>query len=377
MFHTGQLFRQIGDKANIDAAGQHWPAGRKPDEASLAHSMVRVKTWLRVVPSRYCFCIFACIFPVVDDCALMTDDSKDNSATIPRLFDYALHRRHRERAASGFTAFDFLKQESVLRIVDRLELMRRDFPLCLDVGCHDASLTRALVQNDKVGTVIQADPAFNFARQAMSMGPSIVSEAEILPFAEASFDAVFSCLSLHWVDDLPGLLRQMRNMLKPDGLLLVNFFGGATLQELRAALGEAEAEISGGLSPRTAPMADIRDVGGLLGRAGLALPVADADKLIVTYPDMFRLMADLRGMGEQNALLGRIRRPTSRRLFLRAAEIYQERFGHDDGTIPASFEIITLTGWAPHESQQKPLRPGSAAHRLAASLDATEHDPEA
>jgi NADH dehydrogenase [ubiquinone] 1 alpha subcomplex assembly factor 5 len=313
---------------------------------------------------------------MVDDCALMTDASKDNSATIPRLFDYALHRRHRERAASGFAGFDFLKRESVLRIVDRLELIRRDFPLCLDVGCHDASLTRALAQNDKVGTIIQADPAFAFAAEALPMGPSIVNEAEILPFAEASFDAVFSCLSLHWVDDMPGLLRQMRNMLKPDGLLLVNFFGGATLHELRAALGEAETEINGGLSPRTAPMADIRDVGGLLGRAGLALPVADADKLTVNYPDMFRLMADLRGMGEQNALLGRIRRPTSRRLFLRAAEIYQERFGHDDGTIPASFEIITLTGWAPHESQQKPLRPGSAAHRLAASLDTTEHDPE-
>ncbi|MEC7587193.1 MAG: SAM-dependent methyltransferase, partial [Pseudomonadota bacterium] len=128
--------------------------------------------------------------------------------------------------------------------------------------------------------------------------------------------------------------------------------------------------------PRTAPMADIRDVGGLLGRAGLALPVADADRLTITYPDMFRLMADLRGMGEQNALLGRRRTPTARRMFLRAAEIYHDRFAGPDGRIPASFEIITLTGWAPHESQQTPLRPGSAAHRLADSLCTTEHDPE-
>ena len=181
---------------------------------------------------------------------------------------------------------------------------------------------------------------------------------------------------LHWVDDLPGVMAQIRRLLKPDGLCLVNLLGGATLTELRASLLEAEQEIYGGAWPRTAPMADIRDVGGLLGRAGLALPVADADRLTITYPDMFRLMADLRGMGEQNALLGRRRTPTARRMFLRAAEIYHDRFAGPDGRIPASFEIITLTGWAPHESQQTPLRPGSAAHRLADSLGTTEHDPE-
>ncbi len=295
---------------------------------------------------------------------------------IPRLFDYAQHRRNRERAAASFTEFDFLKSEGALRLADRLELVRRDFPLCLDFCCHDGVLTRHLKQTGKVGTVIQADPAFEFARLAGVNGPAIVSEAEQLPFAPAIFDAVFSCLSLHWIDDLPGLLTQMRALLKPDGLLLVSFLGGSTLVELRSALAEAESEIDGGVSPRVVLMADIRDVGGLLGRAGLALPVADADRLTISYPDLFRLMADLRGMGEQNALQQRIRKPSSRQLFLRAAQIYQARYGRPDGSIPASFEIITLTGWAPHESQQKPLRPGSATHQLADSLDTTEHDPQ-
>ena len=295
---------------------------------------------------------------------------------IPFLFDYAQHRRNRARAASSFTEFDFLKSEGALRLADRLELVRRDFPLCLDFGCHDGVLTRHLKQTGKVETVIQADPTFEFAKLAGINGPAIVSEAEQLPFAPVMFDAVFSCLSLHWIDDLPGLLTQMRALLKPDGLLLVSFLGGSTLIELRSAFAEAESEIAGGISPRAALMADIRDVGGLLGRAGLALPVADADRLTISYPDLFRLMADLRGMGEQNALQQRIRKPSSRQLFLRAAQIYQARYGRPDGSIPASFEIITLTGWAPHESQQKPLRPGSATHRLADSLDTTEHDPQ-
>ena len=261
--------------------------------------------------------------------------------SIPRLFDQTAQRRHRARAAAGFSGYDFLKREAAIRIADRLDLMRRDFPLCLDFGSHDGTLTGVIRETGK-----------------------------------GSFDAVFSCLMLHWVDDLPGVMAQIRRLLKPDGLCLLNLLGGATLTELRSSLLEAEQEIYGGAGPRTAPMADIRDVGGLLGRAGLALPVADADRLTITYPDMFRLMADLRGMGEQNALLGRRRAPTSRRLFLRAAEIYHDRFAGPDGRIPASFEIITLTGWAPHESQQTPLRPGSAAHRLADSLGTTEHDPE-
>jgi SAM-dependent methyltransferase len=183
-------------------------------------------------------------------------------------------------------------------------------------------------------------------------------------------------MSLHWVDDLPGLMMQARRLLKPDGLLLMSLLGGNSLIELRQVLAEAEQDITGGLSPRCAPMADIRDIGGLLGRAGLALPVADSDRLTVHYPHMFKLMADLRGMGEQNALLARLKTPTRRDVFYRAAEIYQQWFGQADGQIPASFEIVTVTGWAPHENQQKPLRPGSAAQRLATVLESDEKDPE-
>ena len=264
-----------------------------------------------------------------------------------------------------------------MRLADRVDFMRRDFPLCLDVGCHDGTLTRHIRETGKVGTVIQADIVPAFATQARNEGPPVVLDVQALPFTSQGFDAVFSCLMLHWVDDLPGLMTQFRRLLKPDGLLLVNLLGGATLGELRAALLEAETEIYGGAGPRTVPMADIRDVGGLLGRAGLALPVADADRLTIDYPDIFRLMADLRGMGEANAMRGRRKAPTTRKLFLRAADIYQDRFGRADGRIPASFEIITLTGWAPHDSQQQPLRPGSAAHRLASNLGVDEQDPEA
>ena len=226
-----------------------------------------------------------------------------DTPAIPRLFDQTAQRRHRDRAAAGFGGFDFLKREAALRIADRLELMRRDFPLCLDFGCHDGTLTREIRATGKVGTVIQADPAPGFARRAADCGPALVTGHDRLPFAPASFDAVFSCLTLHWVDDLPGVMAQIRRLLKPDGLCLVNLFGGSTLTELRAALLEAEQELSGGAGPRTAPMADIRDVGALLGRAGMALPVADADRLTITYPDMFRLMADLRAWASKTRFL--------------------------------------------------------------------------
>jgi SAM-dependent methyltransferase len=224
--------------------------------------------------------------------------------------------------------------------------------------------------------MIQSDPAVGFALAAAGYGSAIVHALDQLPYKAESFDAVFSCLSLHWVDDLPGLMMQARHLLKPDGLLLMSLLGGNSLIELRQVLAEAEQEITGGLSPRCAPMADIRDIGGLLGRAGLALPVADSDRLTLNYPHMFKLMADLRGMGEQNAMLARLKTPTRRAVFYRAAEIYQQRFGQADGQIPASFEIVTVTGWAPHESQQKPLRPGSAAQRLATVLESDEKDPE-
>ncbi len=199
-----------------------------------------------------------------------------------------------------------------------------------------------------------------------------VPEAEVLDLGEGAQDLVVHGLCLHWANDPVGQLVQCRRALRPDGLMMAFLFGGQTLHELRACLAEAEAEVTGGLSPRVLPMGEIRDLGGLLGRAGFALPVADSFTRTVRYESAFRLMADLRAMGESNALAGRVRHPTRRGLMLRAANIYHERFGGADGRIPATFEIIALTGWAPHEGQQKPLRPGSAAARLAEALNAAE-----
>ena len=296
---------------------------------------------------------------------------------IPILFDQQLIRQHRQRAAGKYSDFAFLKDAAAARLADRLDLIRRDFDLCLDVGAHDGRLMQHFARLGKIGQMIQTDPAEKFAIATRQRGPGVVHVLSELPYKPESFDAVFSCLSLHWVDDLPGLMVQARQLLRPDGLLLVNLLGGNSLIELKQVLVEAEHAITGGVSPRCAVMADIRDIGGLMSRAGLALPVADSDRITVHYPHMFKLMEDLRGMGEQNALLARLKAPTKRQIFLQAAEIYRKRFGRADGQIPASFEIVTLTGWAPHESQQKPLRPGVAAHRLAAVLETDELDPEA
>lgn len=199
-----------------------------------------------------------------------------------------------------------------------------------------------------------------------------VPEAETLALTSGAQDLVVHALALHWANDPVGQLVQCRHALRPDGLLIAPLFGGQTLHELRAALAEAEAEVTGGLSPRVLPMGEIRDLGALLQRAGLALPVADAFAQEVLYRDLFHLMADLRAMGEGNALAARLRHPTRRAVFLRAAQIYRDRWGRADGRIPATFEIIVLTGWAPGAGQQQPLRPGSAVHRLAEALGTTE-----
>lgn len=200
----------------------------------------------------------------------------------------------------------------------------------------------------------------------------VVPDDEVLSLATGAQDLVVHALALHWANDPVGQLVQCRRALQPDGLFIGLMFGGQTLHELRACLAEAETEITGGLSPRVLPMGEIRDLGGLLHRAGFALPVADSFTKTVLYPDALHLMHDLRAMGEGNALHARLRRPTRRAVLIRAAEIYAERFAMADGRIPATFEIICLTGWAPHESQQKPMRPGSAAARLADALNAAE-----
>jgi SAM-dependent methyltransferase len=221
-----------------------------------------------------------------------------------------------------------------------------------------------------VGQLISLDAAEAMLMQASP--PRVLAALDGLPFAPASLDLVVSGLSLHLVNDLPGTLVQIRRALKPDGFLLAALLGGRTLFELREAWLMAEVELSGGASPRVAPFADVRDLGGLLQRAGFALPVVDSDIVTVTYADPLALMREIKEMGASNMLSERRRVPVTRTLLLRAAEIYAERFGLPNGRVSATFEILTLTAWAPHESQQKPLKPGSAQSRLADALGVPE-----
>jgi len=286
-----------------------------------------------------------------------------------RVFDPKAVRRHRERAAARRTA-EFLFEESATRLVDRLADINRRFPRVLDLGCRDGLLGRHLHGRSGIEWLVAADPAPAFVARAPS--PRVVADAETQPFAPREFDLVVSNLALHWTNDLPGALLQLRYALKPDGLLLASLWGGETLGDLRAALIAAESEIEGGASPRISPFADARDLASLLQRAGFALPVVDTDTIEATYADAIGLMHDLRDMGESNALALRQRNFTRRATLLRAAEIYQARSARADGRISARFEIVTLTAWAPHESQPKALRPGSAEARLADALGTRE-----
>ncbi len=287
------------------------------------------------------------------------------------VVDRALVRPRRQRAAAGYAAHDFLVREVGERLADRLADFTRDFPVALDLGCHGGEFGRVLGRRGGIRTLVQADLSVAMARRAG--GLAVVADEEFLPFRAGGFDLVASLLSLHWVNDLPGALVQIKRILKPDGLLLAALFGGATLVELRGALLAAELELDGGGSPRVAPFADLADLGGLLQRAGLALPVVDRDTITISYPDPFALMADLRGMGETNPMCQRRRRPTRRATLHRAAEIYQARHGTADGRVPATFQVLYMTGWHPHSSQQQALRPGSAGARLGDALGATEH----
>jgi NADH dehydrogenase [ubiquinone] 1 alpha subcomplex assembly factor 5 len=286
------------------------------------------------------------------------------------VFDRGVLRLRRERAARRWGDQAFLKREIASRLVERLADVRRTFPLALDLGCHGDEVADALAGSNTVEHLIRADLGFGFARRAK--GPAIVADEEALPFAPARFDLVLSAMDLHWVNDLPGALIQIGRILKPDGLFLGAMLGGGTLWQLRQALSAAESEIEGGLSPRVSPFADLRDAAGLLQRAGFALPVADSETIDVEYADPLALMRDLGAMGEGNLVAERRRGLAHRATLARAAEIYAERFVQSSGRIAATFEILFLHGWAPHESQPKPLKPGSAARRLADALDGVE-----
>ena len=285
------------------------------------------------------------------------------------LFDRRAWRLHRERAARLGCA-DFLHIEVAERIVERLDDVDREFHLALDLGSHSGALSEVLAHRAGINGVVAAEPAAAFLAKTAAI--AVGADPELLPFRDGSFDLAVSALALHWVADLPGTLIQLRRALKPDGLLLGAMLGGATLAELRTTLIEAELLEEGGASPRVSPTANLQDAAALLQRAGFALPIADVDTITVTYPDALALMRDLRAMGETNALAARRRTPLRRATLARAAAIYAERFGLDDGRIPATFEIIYLSGWAPDASQPKPLRPGSATRRLADALGTVE-----
>jgi SAM-dependent methyltransferase len=286
----------------------------------------------------------------------------------PLIFDRALLRARRRRAAAMGPA-TFLIDRVAEDLADRLGAVLRTFNLALDLGTPTGAVRAALAGLGSVNTIIAAD---SLMPALLSEGSIVVADEEALPFADATFDLVASALALQNVNDLPGTLVQIRRALKPDGLLLAALIGGETLTELRQSFAAAEIEIEGGISPRVAPFADVRDLGALLQRAGFALPVTDADHITVRYASAFALMQDLRRMGATNALVERRRSPLRRETLMRAAEIYAERFADADDRVRATFEIQWLSGWAPHPSQQQPLAPGAAKTRLADALGTRE-----
>src|SRR3954462_4608165 len=284
----------------------------------------------------------------------------------PLIFDRRLLRARRARAALRDPA-TFLVERAADDLAGRLSAILRKFDLAVDLGTPTNAVRRALA--DRVGAIVAVDPVVS---QLAGKRLAVAADEEALPFRDASLDLVVSACALQFVNDLPGTLIQVRRALKPDGLFLAAMIGGESLAELRAAFAEAEAEIEGGVSPRVAPFADLRDLGGLLQRAGFALPVTDVDRLTVRYDSPMALMHDLRRMGATNLLLERSRRPLKRATLRRMTEIYAERFADRDGRIRATFEIVWLSAGAPHESQQKPLAPGSARQRLADALGTKE-----
>jgi SAM-dependent methyltransferase len=274
-----------------------------------------------------------------------------NQIVAPILFDRALLRM-RQRRALRQGPVSFLLDRVVEELVERLRAVLRKFAAGADIGTPGDQVGHALA--DHVATFRHVDV------------PDIESEG--LSLSPETLDLAISALAFQFVNDLPGVLAQIRRALKPDGLLLAAMIGGDTLTELRQAFAAAEAELEGGVSPRVAPFADLRDIGALLQRAGFALPVTDVDRIVVRYDSAFALMQDLRRMGATNVLVERRRAPTRRATMLRMAQVYGERFADPDNRIRATFDVIWLSGWAPHESQQQPLRPGSAKASLEAAV---------
>ena len=285
----------------------------------------------------------------------------------PTIFDRKLLRARQQRARA-LGPETFLIDRVAAELGERLSVVLRTFERAVDLGTPTDALRRLLADGGKIATVVSAVPAPGPREGALC----VAADEEALPFADGSLDLIVSALALQFVNDLPGTLIQVRRALKPDGLFLAALIGGDSLTELREAFAEAESEIEGGVSPRVAPFADVRELGALLQRAGFALPVVDSDRLTVRYESVFALMRDLRRMGATNVLTERRRTPLRRATLQRMAEIYAQRFADPDGRVRATFEIAWLSGWVPHESQQKPLKPGSARQRLADALGTKE-----
>ncbi|HUS54725.1 MAG TPA: methyltransferase domain-containing protein [Thermohalobaculum sp.] len=284
------------------------------------------------------------------------------------LFDIAALAERRDRALGlGFSGgADFMYREVAELMAERLAEIKRDFIKIALIGTG-AGVVAAALRPDGAG-LTQLDPS---PAMAAAVGGQVLT-GDTLPLEAGAYDLIVSTLLLHLANDPVGQLIQMRHALKPDGLMLAALFGGQTVNELRSSLAEAEVECEGGLSPRVAPMSEVRDLGGLLQRAGFALPVADSERLVVTYATPLHLMRELRAMGETNILTARRRQPMRRATLMRACEIYAEHFGAEGGRVRATFEIVFLTGWAPGPDQPKALRPGSATARLADALGARE-----
>ena len=282
-----------------------------------------------------------------------------------RVFDRRLVRLRRQRLAADMADAGFLIREVADRLLDRLDDIRRPFGRALVLGAPAGLLETALARRPGTRLLAAVDDT-----EAMLAGPGlrIVADAELLPFAPDRFDLVLSLMVLHWINDLPGTLAQLRGCLAPDGLLLAAMPGGDTLTELRQVLTQAELECEGGVSPRVSPFADVRAAGSLLQRAGFALPVVDLDRITVSYGDPLRLLRELGRMGEGNALLRRRPGPLRRATLARACVLYQERFGDAAGRVPATFDIVFMAAWKPDPSQQQPARRGSGQVRLADAL---------
>ena len=283
----------------------------------------------------------------------------------PQIFDATRRTARLARSERRFAEADFLHRRAAENAVLSLEATLREFPAAVDLSAHPGPFAEALAMSDAAVRVGAPQAVGDRSERA---GPG----ARALEIVAGSADLIVSLMTLHWANDLPGALSQIRRALKPDGLFLGTLLGAGTLKELRAVLTEAELAERGGAQARVSPFADGFDGAGLLQRAGFALPVSDVDRLTVRYPDLFALIRDLRAMGETNVLAGTIR-PLTRPIIARAAVLYAEKYGETDGRIPATFEIVNLAGWAPHESQPKPLPRGSARVRLADALGVVEH----